>query len=126
MHSKPNILIVDDERGIRSLLELSFADAGYDVRIAADGNQAMQLCAVESFDAVISDVRMPGISGHELARWLARRHPGTRFFLMTGWDTSCEDCPIAGRCSIVAKPFRPSDVVSRVDAALACGQTPAA
>jgi DNA-binding NtrC family response regulator len=124
MRSKPNILIVDDESGIRSLLELSFADAGYDVRSAADAPQAMQLCEVESFDAVLSDVRMPGMSGHELARWLARSHPATRLFLMTGWDTNCEDCPIAGRCCIVAKPFRPKDVVSRVDAALACGQKP--
>jgi DNA-binding response OmpR family regulator len=107
--------------GIRSLLELSFADAGYDVRIAADAAQAMELCGVESFDAVLSDVRMPGMSGHELARWLARCHPATQLFLMTGWDTNCEDCPIAGRCSIVAKPFLPNEVVSRVDAALERG-----
>jgi DNA-binding NtrC family response regulator len=116
---------VDDEIGILSLLELSFADAGYHVRTAANGLEAMQLCVAEPFDAVLSDARMPGISGHELARWLAERHPTTRFFLMTGWDTGCEDCSIAGRCHIVVKPFVPRDVVSTVDAVLACGQKPA-
>jgi DNA-binding response OmpR family regulator len=86
----------------------------------------MQLCAVESFDAVLSDARMPGLSGYELGRWLAEHRPATRFILVTGWDTGCEDCPIAGRCHIVLKPFVPRDVVSTVDAVLACGQKPAA
>lgn len=126
MEFKPSILIVDDEIGIRSLLELSFASAGYDVRTAADGLDAMALCRAESFDAVLSDVRMPGLSGHELARWLAKHRPTTRFSLMTGWDPGCEDCPIAGRCHIVLKPFRPTDVVAMIDGILACGQKPAA
>jgi DNA-binding NtrC family response regulator len=124
--SKPSILIVDDEPGIRILLELSFASAGYDVRTAADGLQAMQLSEAGAFDAVISDVRMPGLSGHELARWLAEACPTTRFILMTGWDTGCEDCPIAGRCAILAKPFRPTDAVARVDELLAYRRQPAA
>ena len=123
--TKSTVLIVDDEIGILSLLELSFADAGYHVRTAAGGLEAVQLCATESFDAVLSDARMPGFSGHDLARWLAEHRPATRFILMTGWNTGCEDCPIAGRCHIVVKPFVPRDVVSTVDAVLACGQKPA-
>jgi DNA-binding NtrC family response regulator len=126
MSIKPSILIVDDETGIRSLLELSFASAGYDVRTAADGLEALTLCRAESFDAVLSDVRMPGLSGHELARWLAKHRSAARFILMTGWDTGCEDCPIAGRCQIVRKPFVPKDVVATIDRLLAYGQKPAA
>jgi len=126
MTFKPSILIVDDESSIRSLLELSFSSAGYDVRTAADGLEAMRLCGSESFDAVLSDVRMPGRTGHELARWLALHHPTTRFILMTGYDTGCEECPIAGRCRIVLKPFVPRDVVSTVDLILAHCQKPAA
>src|SRR5260370_39514180 len=126
MNLKPTILIVDDETGIRSLLELSFASAGYDVRTAADGLEAMTLCRAESFDAVLSDVRMPGLGGHELARWLAKHRSEARFILMTGWDTGCEDCPIAGRCHIVRKPFLPKDVVTTIDAILSYRQKPAA
>jgi len=126
MNSKPRILIVDDERDILSLLELTFVGAGYDVRTATDGLEAVQLCAARSFDAVLSDARMPGMSGYELARWLAEHRPATHFILMTGWDTGCEDCCIAGRCHVVVKPFLPKDVVSTVEAVLACGQTPEA
>jgi DNA-binding NtrC family response regulator len=126
MSIKPRILIVDDESGIRSLLKLTFATAGYDVRTAADGFEAMTRCGAESFDAVLSDVRMPGMSGHELARWLAKHHPATPFILMTGWDVGCEDCPIAGRCHIVRKPFLPKDVVSRINEILACRRNSAA
>jgi DNA-binding NtrC family response regulator len=122
----PTILIVDDERDILFLLAASFASAGYDVRTAAGGLEAMDLCRAECFDAVLSDARMPDLNGHDLARWLAAARPATRFFLMTGWDTGCEDCSIAGRCSMIVKPFRPKDVVSTVNAVLACGQKPAA
>jgi DNA-binding NtrC family response regulator len=125
MSSKPTILIVDDEIGILALLALIFEGAGYGVRTAADGLEAMELCRAESLDAVISDARMPGFSGHDLARWLAEQRPATRFILMTGWDTGCDDCSIAGRCHIVVKPFLPRDVVSAVDAILACGEKPA-
>jgi|SRR6516164_6968563 hypothetical protein len=55
----------------------------------------------------------------------ADARPATRFFLMTGWDTGCGDHPLAGRCHILVKPFFPTDVVSTVDMALACGQKPA-
>ena len=66
----PSILIVDDERGLRSLLRLSFLAAGYDVRAAADVREAMRMCGTKSFDVVLTDVRMPELTGHDLARWL--------------------------------------------------------
>ena len=98
---------------------LYFVAAGYCVRTAADAHQATQMCATELFDVVLSDVRMPGQTGHDLARWLANRYPATRPILMTGLDTDCEDCPISGRCSFLAKPYRPKEAVSVVNAVLA-------
>ena len=108
---KASILIVDDERAIRSLAALHFESAGYDVRTAVDALEAMKICSSEFFDAVLSDVTMPGPSGHEFARWLAHHHPATCCVLMTGADTGCGDCPIAGRCTIITKPFLPKDAV---------------
>ena len=115
----PSILIVDDERGLRSLLRLSFLAAGYDVRAAADVREAMRMCGTKSFDVVLTDVRMPELTGHDLARWLAEHHPATRSILMTGLDTGCDDCPILGSCPVLAKPFDPKDAVTRVGAVLA-------
>src|SRR4051794_28164270 len=93
---KPSILIVDDEPSIKSLLAFSFQSRGYHVRTASDGVEAMELCETEFFHAVVSDVIMPRMDGHGLARWLADRQPATRFILMTGWDPDSAGCAIAG------------------------------
>ena len=117
----PRILIVDDEPSIRSLLSAAFAMAGYEVRMAADGLEAMALCDAEPFDAVLSDVVMPRMNGHELARWISEHHPSTRTILMSGFDLGCEECPLKERCLLIAKPFSPGEAVTRVGQALAQG-----
>ncbi len=118
MSSVHRILIVDDESAIRTLLSAAFTMAGYRVWTAALPSEAMRLCSQEAFDAVLSDVVMPEMDGHELARWIAERYPRTRTILMSGYDTGCEDCPLTGRCLLLPKPFRPSQAVSIVEMAL--------
>ncbi len=65
-----SILIADDEEPARQAMAELLAEAGYQVRTAADGNQALAMANAESPDLVISDVRMPGMDGFELARRL--------------------------------------------------------
>jgi len=115
----PRILIVDDEAAIRSLLATAFEKAGYEVRTAPDGPEALTLCDAESFDAVLSDVVMPRMNGHDLARWIAARHPHTRLVLMSGFDIGCQNCPTAPHCQFLSKPFRLGEVLSLVGDALA-------
>jgi DNA-binding NtrC family response regulator len=115
----PRILIVDDEAQIRALLATAFERAGYDVRTAPDGPEAVALCNAEAFDAVLSDVVMPRMNGHDLARWISARHPQTRLVLMSGFDVGCQNCPAAPRCQFVSKPFRLGEVVSAVSHAIA-------
>ena len=114
----PRILIVDDESSIRSLLATAFERKGYEVRTAPDGPEAVDLCGNESFDAVISDVVMPHMNGHDLARWIAERNPHTRMVLMSGYDGGCQNCPYSPRCEFLQKPFRLGEVVSLVETAL--------
>lgn len=114
----PRILVVDDEAAIRSLLSIAFGGAGYEVRTAADALQAMALCASEFFDAMLSDVVMPIMDGHDLVRWVARNYPGVRCVLMTGADVSCQECPFPPHCKLLRKPFRPKDALSRIEQAL--------
>jgi DNA-binding NtrC family response regulator len=111
----PRILIVDDERAILALLSMAFTSAGYDVRTAPDGDEAMRLCAGESFDVVLSDVVMPSMNGHQLIRAIAERYPATRAVLMSGYDVGCEGCPLARQCQVLSKPFRTNEVVAAVN-----------
>jgi DNA-binding NtrC family response regulator len=114
----PRILIVDDEGSILTLLAAVFNSAGYEVRTAGDGREAVAICQGERFDAVLSDVVMPTMNGHELVRWVAKQYPSTRTLLMSGFDPGCEGCPLAPRCELLKKPFRPSEAVSFVDRVL--------
>lgn len=110
----PRILIVDDEPGVRTLLRMVFERAGFQVRVAADVPEAQALCADGRFEAVLSDVRMPGQSGHELVRWLAAEYPATRTALMSGCDLDCSECPFHTKCLMLSKPFLPNQAVSLV------------
>jgi two-component system, cell cycle response regulator CpdR len=110
----PNILIVDDEHAVRLLLSRSFARAGYDVTTAASALEAMTICGAKTVHMVLSDVDMPGINGHELARWVAIHHPETRYVLMSGFGTECEECPFVGRCTLLRKPFPPKEGVALI------------
>src|SRR4051794_8886574 len=120
------ILIVDDEPGIRKLLGLIFTAEGYEVRLAADAVEAMQICGSESFDVLLSDVRMPGMNGHELVRWVVSRFPKTRTVLMSAFDDiRCEGCGVAVQpCSLLSKPFKPHDAVALVEQIVHGAATP--
>lgn len=113
------ILVVDDEKGVRSLVAAILTKAGYFVHQAADASQAIAACEGGSYDLLLSDVRMPGMNGHVLAQWVAAEHPETRTALMTGCDAECPGCP-ASRCTVIGKPFRAADLVSFVRSALSC------
>ncbi len=64
----PKFLVVDDEDQVRETLRDILEEDGYEVCIAASGGEALALFAAERFDAVFTDLGMPGMSGWELAR----------------------------------------------------------
>ena len=116
---RPRILIVDDEAAIRKMLTIAFTKAGYEVWSARDAPEAMDLLAIEKFDAVLSDVVMNSLSGHDLARWVAEHHPSVPCVLMTGFDDQgCHDCPFAPGCIRLPKPFSLKDAVRVVGQAI--------
>ena len=76
------ILIVDDDNGQRSLLETFLRAQGYRTRSAASGEAALQMLETESFAMMISDVRMPGMSGIETLRRVRQHHRHLRHALL--------------------------------------------
>jgi two-component system cell cycle response regulator CpdR len=108
------ILVVDDETAVRSLVAAILMRAGFAVEVAADAETAIAAFDRQTFDLLLSDIRMPGANGHELAQHVAGQYPLTRTALMTGYDESCLGCPYAPRCQVIQKPFRPAELVEFV------------
>ena len=109
------ILVVDDEASIRTLLTALFTEAGYEVHAAANATDAMALCASNCFDVLLSDVRMPGMNGHELVRNMVVQHPNVRCCLMSGMDPECENRWRTPRqCPLLPKPFRAQQALALI------------
>ena len=98
-----------------------FREAGYEVTAASSGEEAMQICASQGFDAVLSDVTMPGIDGHQTVSRIRAQMPAVVAVLMSGFHMACTgDCGVATRhCTWLQKPFRPEIAVAAVAQALA-------
>jgi len=114
----PTVLIVDDEPAVRRLLALTLTDAGYEVVETNRGEKALELIAHGSFDLVLLDNRMPGLSGVEVLERL-RADPHTRtlpVILVTGADELAERVRglDAGATDYVIKPFEADELVARV------------
>ena len=69
------LLVVDDEPGIASLLRDMLEDAGHEVAVAGSCAEALEMLSLAGFDAIVSDLRMPGGDGARLWRSLRRYHP---------------------------------------------------
>jgi two-component system, NtrC family, response regulator PilR len=82
-----HLLIVDDERSICELLEISFRKEGHRVEVATSGETAKRRLASQVFDIVVSDICMPDMDGVELLRYCREVSPGTTFILITGVPT---------------------------------------
>jgi two-component system response regulator AtoC len=85
--SKGSILVVDDEPAMRLLLSSILKDEGYEVAAAATGEEALQLVARQHFRLVITDLKMPGISGLELLSRIKRDDPETAVILLTAFGS---------------------------------------
>src|SRR6266481_3676229 len=83
----PHILVVDDERSICELLEITFRKEGYRVEVAASVEAAKRKLESQIFDIVISDIRMPGVSGVDLLKFTKEIAPDCFFLLITGVPT---------------------------------------
>jgi response regulator RpfG family c-di-GMP phosphodiesterase len=80
------VLIVDDERSVRKMLTVMLEQAGISHQTAASAEEALGYLTSETFDAVISDLQMSGMSGMELLAQVRRAHPHLAFLMATGVD----------------------------------------
>lgn len=101
------LLIVDDERSMRDLLETAMKLKGYSVATAEDAQQAMELVARSDVDVVLTDVRMPGVSGLQLCDELQKTRPDIPVVVMTAFGSleTAVSAMRAGAYDFITKPI---------------------
>src|SRR3982750_2723272 len=113
------ILVIDDDPGVRESLTRMLRGAGYAVLAAAGGEEGCDLARGDAFDVILSDMRMPGLSGLDVLRKLRDVHVDACFIVMTGFgtvDTAVEAMKL-GAVDFVQKPFFRDELLMRVRAA---------
>lgn len=78
------ILVIDDEPGIRDFIKMYFEDRDYDVDIAADGQEGVEIFAKGSYDLVLCDMLMPRMLGIQVLERIRAQKPDQKVIMMTG------------------------------------------
>jgi DNA-binding NtrC family response regulator len=118
--SEPTLLVVDDERHIRRVLQLSLGDAGYRVLEADSFASARKVLADERVDVLLTDLQLPDRSGLELLQEVRSTRPDLPVILITAYGTveSAVQAIRAGAFDYVMKPFRMEELEALVARAL--------
>jgi len=121
-HEGKSILVVDDEPGITKLLTAILSAKGHRVETASNGALALTKLEEGDYDLILSDLKMPELSGPGLYQEVARRHPGLldRFIFFTGDVLSRESREFLERSKVpcLNKPFSERDVLGMVEQVL--------
>jgi signal transduction histidine kinase len=115
--NKYTVLVVDDEIAFVQQIRLRFEFEGFDVYEASNGLDALHICSSAHPDVIISDVRMPHLSGDELLRTLFQGNPINPshpiFIGMSGYtDLALDEAMNIGASAFLAKPIDPGDLVA--------------
>jgi DNA-binding NtrC family response regulator len=104
---KLKTLIIDDEKTILQTFKLRLAKWGYDILLASNGVQGLKILSENECHVVITDLKMPGISGRELVQRIHEHHPKTEIVVITGYATveSAVDVMKSGACDLIVKPL---------------------
>ena len=113
-----NILIVDDEKAIADLIELTLAQVGHTCEAAYSGDEAADKLEKGRYDLVLLDVMLPGISGFELMEYL--EPAGTPVIFLTAKGTLADRVRglRLGADDYIVKPFEPMELIARAEAVL--------
>jgi DNA-binding response OmpR family regulator len=116
----PHILVMEDEANVAKGLKMVLSEEGYAVDLAMTGTEALNRFAVQGFDLLVADLRLPDINGMEVIRRVKTRWPGTRVVVITGYASvsSAVDAMKLGTFDYLPKPFTEDEIRVAVDTAL--------
>lgn len=114
---KANVLIVDDEKGLRFGTQRLLEDEGYLVDTAENGEEGIRLGTSKDYDVAIIDLKMPGYDGLDVLKEIKRTYPNTICFIATAYasyDTAIESTRL-GAFGYIPKPFSPDELIYQVE-----------
>ncbi len=119
MADKRRVLVVDDDPLVRETVEDLLLDHGLEATVVEDGESALAVSAEQEFDAVLSDIRMPGRDGTEILPELRELRPATPVVLMTGFASidSAVESMRAGAFDYLTKPFKADVMLAALERA---------
>ena len=114
------LLVADDDPAVRQSLERALTREGYAVVLAADGQAALERLQSGGVDLILSDLKMPGLTGLELLRQAKAVAPDVDVILLTAFGTVEEAVKAMkdGATDFLTKPFRPRALSARIEATL--------
>ena len=113
------VLLIDDDPGVRESTARMLRAAGYTVQTVATGEEGFERAKDDGFDVILSDMRMPGLSGIDVLRKLRDVRVDASFIVMTGFGTvdSAVEAMKLGAVDFVQKPFFRDELLMRVRSA---------
>ena len=120
MSNLANILVIDDDETMRDWCQQILSQAGNKVETAEDGLKGLDILKKESFDLIILDLKMPGLSGMEVLQKVNEEYPETAVVIITGEATveSAVEGMKTGAYDFIPKPFTPESFLTAVKQAL--------
>ena len=118
--NRPRILVVDDEEIVRISCKKCLTPEGYDVDVAANGFEGMQLMQAAQYDLILTDLKMPEMDGMEFIVKAKASQPDTRIIMITGYSTveHAVKAMRLGAYNYVEKPFTPEALIAAAREAL--------
>jgi DNA-binding NtrC family response regulator len=115
------ILCVDDEQSIRDLVSMHLVLQGFEVKTAANGEEAVGFLEEESFDLILLDIQMPKMDGTEVLRYIRIRHMDVRPIMLTGADDiqALDECAKWGAFDYLPKPYNFHELMDSIERAMA-------
>jgi len=120
MAARGKVLVVDDDESMRIACAQALEQIGFNLTLAADGEQALAIASRESFDVALLDLRMPGPPGMEVLRRLKQDSPNLMVIIITGYATidSAVEAVKSGAYNYLPKPFTPEALTAIVSKAV--------
>jgi CheY-like chemotaxis protein len=114
------ILVLDDEEAVRGVLKMALERSGYELDTVSSGTEALKILSNTSYDLILCDMHMPGLSGPDFYRQLERNHPAMtdRIIFMTGdlVHSGTQRFLDETKVSVLRKPFDLRQLYQKIDA----------